>query len=306
MNAVRPHPDYAPLRWALLANAAFSLLSGASFIFVSATIAHVVGTNVPAPLVMSIGAALLPFGAFTAWVATRRHPSTFLALLISVADLTWVLGSCVLLALARDVLSRTGLALVAAVALSVLGFAIGQLRGIARVYRSNPGNPRRIRVCIEVCTPGDAETIWRNVADMGNISRFAPMLATSAMRNGEPPRAGAVRECSDHAQRRWAERCLRFDSAQRELDVEFLAEEPGFPFPFQALRGGWRVQPASSGAVVTIWWEGTLRHAALAFVVPPLLAWQAQRQFAVVVSRMSVDEWRKTAMTPKLLSVVPC
>jgi len=305
MNSAPSRPDYIRLRTALLANAAFSFLCGSVLTLLSARIGSVLGENVPGLIVETIGIALVPFGLFAAWVATRRFPPMTLALFISVADLAWVVGSMVLIAIARDALSGAGLGLVGVVALVVFAFAAGQLRGIAHAYRPNPGEPRQIRVCIAVHTAGDAETVWRNVADMGNMARFAPVLATSAMRDGETPQVGAVRECSDHAQRRWAERCSRLDASRRELDVEFLAHEPGFPFPFVALRGGWRVQSESTGAVVSIWWEGTLRHAMLAAVLPVLLAWQARRQFAVVVGRMAMGELSKTSVPPTLLSVVP-
>lgn len=260
----------------------------------------------PEAVVAAIGLTLVPFGIFATWVATRHHPPTTLALLISLADLAWVAGSIVLIAITRDRLSSTGIGLIAIVALAVFAFSVGQLRGIARAYRRSPGDPRQIRVCIEVRTAGEAETIWRNVADMGNISRFVPALATSVMRNGESPQVGAVRECSDQSQRRWAERCTRLDAAQRELDLELLADQPAFPFPFSALRGGWRVRPESAGATVTMWWEGELRHTALAPVLPVLIAWQARRQFARVVSRMAIGASSTPAVTPALLSVVPC
>jgi hypothetical protein len=306
MNSASSGPNYGLLRTALFANAGFSLVSGCTLTFLGATIAPLCGENVSVPLVMSIGAALVPFGVFTAWIATRRHPPMLPVLLISFADLLWVAGSVVLLVLGSDALSGTGLGLVSMVTLAVLGFALGQLRGIARVYRPRTDAPRQIRVCIEVRTPGSAETVWRNVADMGNIARFAPLLATSGMRDDEPARVGAVRVCRDRAQRHWAERCVRLDAAARELDVEFLAAEPGFPFPFQSLQGGWRVRDEPGGAAVTIWWEGTVHHAILAGVLPALLAWQAQRQFAVVVARMAATDSPTPTAGSTLLSVVPC
>lgn len=305
MNSTSPRPDYALLRVALLANALFSVLSGLGMLFLSRSLAPWLGTGIPAPVVAAIGIALVPFGGLAAWVGTRQHPPTWLALLISVADLAWVIGSAGLVVLSRETLSGTGIALVVAVALVVFGFAAGQLLGIARAYRVGTGK-RQIRVCIEVRTDGDAEVIWRNVADMGNIARFAPMLATSGMRAGAAPGIGAVRECSDRGQRRWAERCLRLDRVNREFDVEFLADEPDFPFPFEALRGGWRVRPEAEHVVVRIWWEGALRRALLASVVPALFAWQAKRHFAVVVGRMAGSNATPRGALPSRLSVVPC
>lgn len=306
MPTTTSRPEFRLLRTALLANAAFSILSGVTLAAFALPTAKLVGNEISSALILGIGIALVPFGAIAAWVATRRHPPTHLALAISVGDLSWVVASLVVVVVAQDRLTSTGLGLIVGIALAVLAFAIGQLRGIARVYRSCAGDPRGIRVCIEVRTPGDAQTIWQNVADMGNISRFAPMLATSAMRDGASARAGAVRECSDHACRRWAERCLRLDGARRELEVEFLADEPGFPFPFATLRGGWRVSPESDRVAVTIWWEGTLRHAVLASVLPPLFAWQAQRQFSGVIQHMAGAQRTVSKTGVRRPSVVPC
>jgi hypothetical protein len=227
--------------------------------------------------------------------------------MISAADLVWVVGSGILLALVRVHLTATGIELVGGVAVVVLGFAIGQLFGIARAYRPKGTKPGCVRVCVEIRTAGDAETVWRNVADMGRISNFAPALASSAMRDGAVPGVGAVRDCPDRAGRQWAERCTRHDPVRREIEVEFLTDEPGFPFPFSKMVGGWSVQNDFAGTVaVRIWWEGVLRQRVLSAVVPALLAWQAQRQFAEVVRRMAAGESVDSGARPSVLSVVPC
>ncbi len=290
----------------MLANAAFSILSGVTLATFALPTAILMGNEIPSALILGIGIALVPFGAIAAWVATRRHPPTHLALAISVGDLSWVVASLVVVVVAHDRLTSTGLGLAIAIALAVLAFAIGQLRGITRVYRPLGAAPGNIRVCLDIATAGDADLVWRNVADLGAIARFAPMLATSAMRDDAAPGVDTVRECSDRQGRKWSERCVRFEAERRELEMEFLANEPGFPFPFSALRGGWHVRPTAGGVAVQIWWEGTLKYPQLAPVIPPLLAWQAQHQFAGVVRRMAGHGQGGGAYAAPRLAVVPC
>lgn len=173
---------YRPLRVALLGNALFSLVSGFWFVAFASAVAETIGSAVPPTVIAVIGAILLPFGSLTAWVGTRPHPPTWAALLISLGDLAWVLASAVLVTIGGASLTFEGALLVIGIALAVLIFALGQLRGIARVYQIPGGEAGRIRVCLEIHTSGDASKVWRNLADLGAIARFAPMLAKSASR----------------------------------------------------------------------------------------------------------------------------
>src|SRR5687767_14483038 len=95
-------PEFRPLRRALALNAAFSLLTGLLMILFTAPIAMLLGRGIPPALVFSIGVSLVPFGGLMVWLATRRHPAPSLALVISGADMCWVAGSALVLALARE------------------------------------------------------------------------------------------------------------------------------------------------------------------------------------------------------------
>ena len=292
------------LRGALLGNAAFSLTSGTAFVAFPAAIAAAVGPEIAPVIVAAVGMVLLPFGGFVAWLGSRTKPTPWVALGVSLADLGWVGGSAVLLAFAHVQLTSSGVALVIAVSLAVGGFAVGQLRGIARVY-ADPADAARFRVCVDVRSDGDAAILWENIANFGEIARFAPMLASSRMRDDAQPGVGAVRDCADHGARRWSERCTVLDRARREFEVEFLTREPEFPFPLSALKGGWIVQEAPEGAVVRIWWSGVSKWAVLAPVVPVLFAWQAQRQFPGMVRRLAGAPGTPGAM-PRIFGVAPC
>jgi hypothetical protein len=195
--------------------------------------------------------------------------------------------------------------LVIIVAVMVLGFALGQLRGIAQTYFAGPGDRSRFRVCFDIKSDGEADVIWQNLASLGEIARFAPSLASSSLRDKTPAAAGTIRDCADQAGRRWSERCTVLDHERKELVVEFLTREPGFPFPFLEMTGGWSVQREADGALVRVWWEGRPKYPALNPVILPLLAWQARRQFPVMVRLMSGQNVMQTG-SPSLLTVAPC
>ena len=88
--------------------------------------------------------------------------------------------------------------------------------------------------------------------------------------------------------------------------MEFLAREPGFPFPFLAMTGGWHVRAESGGTAVRVWWEGEPKFPALNPLILPLLAHQARRQFPGMLRGMGLagDGGRFTGSA--LLTLAPC
>ncbi len=291
---------------ALLANAAFSLATGCSLIILASRLAPVIGAGVSPAIPLAIGAGLLPFGGFLVWLGTRRAPDTLLALVVSAADLGWVAGSGLLLGFASGRLSATGIVLVVAIAALVLGFALGQLRGIRAAFAADGPDHRRFRVCFDFAGEGRAEEIWKNVANFGEVARFAPTLASSGLRAGQEPAQGAIRDCADLAGRSWSERCTVLNHETRELTMEFLTREPGFPFPFLEMTGGWSVRTESGRPVVRVWWEGVPKFPLLDPVILPLLARQAKSQFSVMVRRLGLSGGGTQAGAAGLLALAPC
>ncbi len=295
--------SYAPLRRALAANAAFSLITGSVLAIASASVAPLVSVNASPWIFAVIGAGLLLFGVFVAWLANRPAPDPLLALAVSIGDLTWVIGTAILLAVANGTLKLVGMAAMSLVAVCVLGFAIGQLRGISRLYVKDGDS--RFRVCLDIHSRGSEMAIWRNLANLGAISRFAPSLASSSLRSGTEPAVGCIRDCVDKGGRSWSERCTSIDHEKRTLVMEFLAKEPGFPFPFVEMSGGWSVREGARGTVVKVWWEGTPKFPLLNALILPLLSWQARRQFPAVVSAMS-GESNMVNQRPLHPVIAPC
>jgi hypothetical protein len=118
----------ALVRRTLLANAIFSAVSGGVLVALGAVLAPLFGLE-SAMLLVVIGAGLLPFAALVG--ASARSPllERRRVLAFAAADGIWVGGSALVLAVAWDVLSPLGRALIGGVALVVGAFAFLQLYG---------------------------------------------------------------------------------------------------------------------------------------------------------------------------------
>ena len=119
------------LRRALLANAGFSTLSAVALIVAAGPLATLFGLSQPW-ILRGVGIGLLLFAIDI--VATCRGPeiSRSKALYFSAGDFVWVLGSVVLLLFAP--LSSQAAAIVVAVGLVVLAFAVAQVRSIRSAH----------------------------------------------------------------------------------------------------------------------------------------------------------------------------
>ncbi|MBE7382046.1 MAG: SRPBCC family protein [Leptolyngbya sp. SIO1E4] len=290
MNHVRP------LRVALLANAAFSLMSAGFMVLKPGIVGEMLG--IQAPLVLQgIGAALGVFAADLILQATRDRIAPWRALYASAADFVWVLATLGLLIGFPDALSGSGKVLVGAVALVVLGLGAWQLWAIDYVYRLPATG--EYRVCISVQVNVSADAMWSVISRLGNIENYAPALAHSAVLDGKAPGVGAVRLCENRVGKRWREECVGF-VAGRSVVLRFVAEAPDFPFPIQRMTGGWEIMPSDRGSQVTVWWELMPKPKSFAFVILPLLAFQADRDLPQIIQRMAADALEDAADSTRL------
>lgn len=120
------------LRRALLANATFSTLTGGAALLASAPIAGWMGLADPRWLV-ALGPGLLVFAASLVFTATRPEVDERQALMFSLGDMGWVLGSAALLVLLPDAFNTMGTMLVVDVALVVGLLGAAQLLGLSRL-----------------------------------------------------------------------------------------------------------------------------------------------------------------------------
>ncbi len=271
---------------ALAGNAAFSAASGIVLLLAPDSVGDWLGVR-QSGLLMSTGGALLGFAGVATSQALRRTRVPLGPLLISLADLAWVIGTALVLLVVGGSFSGLGVAVLLLVAATVAGFALAQLLGIARSYQAPAAAGGSHRVCVEVATAVTAEALWEAVGDLGGIARFVPTLAESRLRDDAVPAAGAVRECRDVSGRAWAERCTLYDPAEHRLEVEFLSDEPGFPYPFRAMTGGWSVEQRALGAVVRVWWHVTPKRPRFASVILPLMDYTVRRSFPDAIAQMA-------------------
>ncbi len=126
---------YTFLRRALQSNALFSLLTGLAFLVAVSPVARFLGENISSAIVLAVGVSLLPFGYGVYRVAAQPEIVPRHAGIITVMDVTWVIGSYLLLALAWDAFSVTGRWLVALQAEAVFIFAVLQFIGLRRLKK---------------------------------------------------------------------------------------------------------------------------------------------------------------------------
>jgi hypothetical protein len=287
-------PNSSLLRNALRVNAGFSLVSGLALMIAPANAADLVGYD-NTGLFRAVGAGLVAFSLLVAFAGRRARLRPLEVLLISIADFAWVLGSLGLLLLFPESFSLPGFGLLSGVAAVVAIFGVAQLAGMRRWLKERTPGLGQYRYCLAVDVEARPEAMWSVVSDLGAIERYLPTLASSALREvaagcDSSVGIGRVRECASTRQQHWAEEVTRFDPEARALDVRFLADEPGFPFPMRVMHGGWQVlaQPGGHSRVI-VWWSLTPKVPFVGLAVVALLSASVDRGFPAVIQRMAAD-----------------
>ncbi|MCU0498810.1 MAG: SRPBCC family protein [Anaerolineae bacterium] len=275
------------LKTALLANALFSILSGLMLILFSDAVRSLIGIG-ELILYQFVGVGLLGFASIVIWTATRNPINTFLAMMISLADFLWVIGTLLVILGVFSLLQPLGMLILLGVGAIVLFFGVRQLQGIQEVYTIS-GDPNTQRLCVAVVTPASADQLWPMIADLPSIQRYSPNLTQVILRNQAESGVDAIRQCTDVRGKTWAEHCQRYDHQMRRVDFKFLADEPGFPYPFKTMLGGWQVtpNPNGTGSTVTIWFEVTPKYRAAHPIILAFLARNFARSFGELVARMT-------------------
>ena len=127
------------LRRTLWGNAVFSVISGAGLALFAGPFARAAAhtplevAGLDLPLIFELlGLGVIAFGALCAWVASRPTLPRGLARLIFAADLAWVAGSVLVLALPAA-WTTAGIAGIVVVALIVADLAILEYLGLRRL-----------------------------------------------------------------------------------------------------------------------------------------------------------------------------
>ena len=129
------HTEANFLRRALQSNALFSFITGLAFIVASGSIARFLGPNIPAAIVLAVGVSLLPFGYVVYRIAGQSQIVPRHAGIITVMDVSWVIGSYLVLALAWGAFGVAGRWFVVLQAEAVFTFAILQFIGLRRLQK---------------------------------------------------------------------------------------------------------------------------------------------------------------------------
>ena len=274
-----------PLKSALLLNAIFSTLSGLTFIIFSQAITNLIGIGTPI-IYQIIGIGLLGFASDLVWTATRTPINTFHALLISIADLLWVLGTGLLILLTFNSLNGIGILAMLIVATIVLLLGLRQFKSISQVY-ALPNKTNTHKLCVAIDTPQPADKMWPLIADLAHIKAYSPHLTAVILRNNAQPGVNAIRQCTDNKGNTWAEHCTRYDHQTHTLNMTFLADEPNFPYPFKTMTGGWQVQPHGNGSTVNIWFEVTPKYPLAHPLILAVMTKDLARNFGDLVARMA-------------------
>ena len=127
------HSKSTFLRRALQGNALFSLLTGLAFTFAAGPIAGFIGPDIPSVIVLIVGLGLLPFGYMVYRVAGQVDSAPQQARTITIMDISWVIGSFLLLWLGWSLFSVAGRWFIGLQAEAVATFALLQIIGLRRL-----------------------------------------------------------------------------------------------------------------------------------------------------------------------------
>ncbi len=248
------------LRNVLRLNAAFSTLSAAVALAAGGPVAELLGTD-EVWLIRATGALLLGFAVVVLVVASLRTALLDrLALVVSIADLGWVVGTVGVIA--AGWVSTGGAVVLGVVALLVGELGIAQLRSRRRLRRAAAKTAADLEESppIEVIelrrrSEHTVEELWPVITDHALYARLA--LNLRAAEGLTPNGPGFRRSCTDSAGRSWSETCTLWEPGRR-FDVNVDLDD--YPYPLGLVQGSWSVDPV----------EGNGSEVAMRFAIRPV------------------------------------
>ncbi|TWT64020.1 SRPBCC family protein [Rubinisphaera italica] len=273
------------LRTALGVNCSFSSITGFLMTFSPGLVGGMIGFE-NSIILQIVGGGLLAFAGLLLYLATIAREPQLLSMLASLGDFSWVGGTVVLAFISPSIFSTIGWLIVSMVALVVMACGLAQVIGIDRSYRSNdPARVGWLRHCLEYRLDTSPQKLWNVTRDVGHIHHHAPSVVLASMVEEETEDERPVRECQDEKGQCWRE-VISIDDEEMRLDLHFLTERDGFPFPFAQMEGGWMVQPVPEGTRLRVWWEVVPKRRWAAFVFMPLFSVLLRRSFRVTIENM--------------------
>ena len=233
------------LRNLLRCNALFSTATGVVAAVAGGPVAELLGVD-HVWVVRSLGGGLVAFAGLVFAVSGLRtsllRPAS---LIVSIGDLAWVFGTIGTFALGW--LSTSGVGVMGATGVVVLGLGLAQLRARVEVERAMAGSdvdldevPPLEVVTFDRPASATAEQMWPVMIDHELYAKLALNLA--AAKGLTPDGLGFQRSCVDVAGRSWSETCTLWEPGRRfDVDVDIS----DYPYPLARMQGSWRVEPAS-------------------------------------------------------------
>jgi ribosome-associated toxin RatA of RatAB toxin-antitoxin module len=221
------------LQKSLQLNALFSGFSGILLVAAHRNIASLFDT--PNALVFQvIGAALIFFSLIIFFEIKRQN--ILGVLLIVIQDLLWVLGSGILLILQPFEISKSGNAIISAIALIVLLMAINQAKALAQTDGILIKGIKRLS--FERTMKATKASVWKVISNVANYHEVAPNIDNAQIISGKGE--GMVRSCS-HGKDSWTETCSLW-TEEKEYAFEVNTAATDYPYPFKFLKGNWKVE----------------------------------------------------------------
>lgn len=284
------------LRTSLRANAIFSVICAAVLITNSDAIASLIGLGSKA-FYLTLGVGLALFATRLFYLAGAKSISAINALVASISDGIWVLGSLLVIAVYHGELSDKGLVIILGVAVCVAAFGILQARGILNLFQS-ASEPGLYRICLRIRAEAKYTNLWDIVSNLAGIARYVKGLESSEVSDGNANKVGAIRRCRDTSGKQWREVCTTRTEGE-SLELKFLCEDKGFPFPMTEMLGSWHLRPMGENETsIDIIWEMKPKSQLLMVLFLPIMASKIASDFPDVVAKMEADAQRLGAGLP--------
>ena len=273
-------------------NAAFSLATGVGLVATPNDLAELLFTGSAAwqPLVLRLlGIGLVLFGFGLILMARDRFLTKGQVLSVTMMDISWILGSAVLLIAGGHLFSAFGLASVIVVAGFVAVFAFGQYLGAQKIVpplsqASVTISGGKIVASVRRTVAARRDVVWRVMNDHPGYADVADNLSKVEVVKGDG--IGMQRRCYGLKGESWLETCDLFEDG-RAFGFRIHTEADDYPYPISDLRGEWSVERDGEGSKFAILIEARAKGNPM---TRALLKLAAKRQFKVVLADLA-DAW---------------